>query len=371
MPTKENKAGQQQPYNAENGEFMSNGSSGGESKKEERNFKSFAVPKTNFNANSGYVGYSMSRRAAEAYENDEKPRSQWTKDEIIDAVLNINHDIDKNLIKKFSVNDLRLYFLERTSWHHTGKFYNKTDFYSIDEDKAKEWSNDQIKTHFENQKKARAEKIALKDKIAQKKKEDEILNNYVADISYIEWINRRPYKVDLKGIKVEEKGNWIIFKNGAETIKKKLYNVDVSNYQWTPEQRQIAKKRIDEAYQQSKKERKSWDLNDISGSGFESEKEKKDILNFIEEAYKKDITKPGIETIISKKFKLGDKFNNSLTHDTEYRTIGNKTLRRRQYYIPDCVSNKGDKRIIQDWNTQKYHMEVFNGKEWEKVNNED
>lgn len=29
--------------------------------------------------NSGYIGYSMSRRAAEAYEDGEMPKSKWTK----------------------------------------------------------------------------------------------------------------------------------------------------------------------------------------------------------------------------------------------------------------------------------------------------
>ena len=32
-----------------------------------------------FNMNSGYHGFSMSNRAIEAYNNDEKPFSKWTK----------------------------------------------------------------------------------------------------------------------------------------------------------------------------------------------------------------------------------------------------------------------------------------------------
>lgn len=36
--------------------------------------------------NSGYIGYSMSRRAAEAHENGEMPRSKWTKKTMAAAI---------------------------------------------------------------------------------------------------------------------------------------------------------------------------------------------------------------------------------------------------------------------------------------------
>ena len=38
------------------------------------------------NMNSGYNGYSMSKRATEAYYNGEKPLSKWTKADIRSAV---------------------------------------------------------------------------------------------------------------------------------------------------------------------------------------------------------------------------------------------------------------------------------------------
>ena len=63
------------------------------------------------NASSGYVGWSMSRRAAAACEDGEMPKSKWTKkDELFHT------------------------FLYNSSWHHTSKFFNETDFYAIDED---------------------------------------------------------------------------------------------------------------------------------------------------------------------------------------------------------------------------------------------
>ena len=35
---------------------------------------------------AGYHGWSMSNNAILAYENDEKPLSSWTKDDILDAI---------------------------------------------------------------------------------------------------------------------------------------------------------------------------------------------------------------------------------------------------------------------------------------------
>lgn len=36
--------------------------------------------------NRGYIGYSMSVRAAEAYQSGEKPLSKWSKSDILAAV---------------------------------------------------------------------------------------------------------------------------------------------------------------------------------------------------------------------------------------------------------------------------------------------
>lgn len=87
--------------------------------------------------NSGYIGYSMSRRAAEAYEDGEKPRSKWTKKAMIAAIKDACDDLDlayDPAIEKMKNDELFHTFLYNSSWHHTGKFFNETDFYAIDED---------------------------------------------------------------------------------------------------------------------------------------------------------------------------------------------------------------------------------------------
>lgn len=89
------------------------------------------------NASSGYIGWSMSRRALEAYENGEMPKSKWTKKAMVTAIKDACDDLDlvyDPAIEKMKKDDLFHTFLYNSSWHHTGKFFNETDFYAIDED---------------------------------------------------------------------------------------------------------------------------------------------------------------------------------------------------------------------------------------------
>lgn len=69
--------------------------------------------------NSGYIGYSMSRRAAEAREEGRFPKTDFKKEYgVTDKSLSA-------LVKAGIVSD--------KEWHHTSKYGNKTTFYSWDE----------------------------------------------------------------------------------------------------------------------------------------------------------------------------------------------------------------------------------------------
>lgn len=90
---------------------------------------------------AGYNGYSMSNNAREAYSNGEMPKSKWNKTNIIDMLeteLDENAEEKIELLKELDGTSLKDYCLERTSWHHTSKYYNETDFYSINVDKIEE-----------------------------------------------------------------------------------------------------------------------------------------------------------------------------------------------------------------------------------------
>ncbi|WP_434474946.1 hypothetical protein [Thomasclavelia ramosa] len=88
--------------------------------------------------NSGYIGYSMSRRAAEAYEDGEMPKSKWTKKAMVAAIQSycdkFDMLFDPDLLKGMHKDEVFERFFYESSWHHTSKFFNETDFYKLDED---------------------------------------------------------------------------------------------------------------------------------------------------------------------------------------------------------------------------------------------
>lgn len=85
------------------------------------------------NYNSGYSGYSMSKRAVKAYSDGEKPISKFSKSEILD---NVSENYPKKVYdhaKTLSKEQLVNLFLKRSSWHHTSSRMNKTIFYSFND----------------------------------------------------------------------------------------------------------------------------------------------------------------------------------------------------------------------------------------------
>ena len=83
---------------------------------------------------SGYHNYSMSNNAVLAYENGEKPLSKWTKAAIIEALEDSEAPAEFIVaVKKQPVAAVKTVLLYCSSWHHTSKQYNKTDFYSVED----------------------------------------------------------------------------------------------------------------------------------------------------------------------------------------------------------------------------------------------
>lgn len=139
---------------------------------------------------AGYNGYSMSNNAVAAYADGEMPLSKWTKTAILDAIFE-NCEIaeeKENLLRKMTAKELKDAFLKLSSWHHTSKFYNCTNFYNLDFEVIEEISIKEIKNIISNrQKKARrsaeeieAEKAAKAARKAEKeaKAEKERLFKY-------------------------------------------------------------------------------------------------------------------------------------------------------------------------------------------------
>ena len=78
---------------------------------------------------AGYFGKSMSNNAIRAYGNGEMPKSKWKKGDILQEIKQFYSDEEYKIIKSFSLETLTYWFLQHSSWHHTGKFYRRTNFY--------------------------------------------------------------------------------------------------------------------------------------------------------------------------------------------------------------------------------------------------
>lgn len=76
---------------------------------------------------AGYADdWSMSNNAIDAYDRGLRPRSKWTKADILDA---LPADARAYLqLDEYPLEFLREYFLVAEEWHHTSKHYNRTDF---------------------------------------------------------------------------------------------------------------------------------------------------------------------------------------------------------------------------------------------------
>lgn len=80
----------------------------------------------------GYSGYSQSNSAIASKEQGSMPMSNWTKEDIL-SYLEDNEQLKPyiGIFKKMPLKKLKDTALRYDGWHHTGKFYNQTDFYSI------------------------------------------------------------------------------------------------------------------------------------------------------------------------------------------------------------------------------------------------
>lgn len=103
--------------------------------------------------NKGYHGYSMSKRAASAYINGEKPLSRWTKKAIIDAISEWEETNSRLMtvdVNKMTRDDLIDRYIRYSSWHHTSKMINVTEFYQLSDTiliaDSREMTADEIKS---------------------------------------------------------------------------------------------------------------------------------------------------------------------------------------------------------------------------------
>lgn len=120
----------------------------------------------------------MSVNAAIAYSAGEKPLSKWTKTAILADIESAFSELSKkkmNTIKKMTLAELRENFLIYKAYHHTGKFYNSTNFYQINTDRVENITAEEIKEIISRRKKAvrRPQTIIDAEKVEKAKRKAE------------------------------------------------------------------------------------------------------------------------------------------------------------------------------------------------------
>lgn len=167
---------------------------------------------TDFLNEAGYSGYSMSNNAVSAYESGEMPLNKWTKQAIIDEVRDI--DASKvDLVKQLPLTILKDNLLYCSSWHHTSMYYNKTDFYSIDEIEVERLTQDKVDKWLSQQESKRV------------KQAPDIKRG---DLHYLIWSGARNHpkatEEVLKDVNIETKGQFYIARDdkGNELLRKKI-----------------------------------------------------------------------------------------------------------------------------------------------------
>ena len=165
---------------------------------------------------AGYDGYSMSKNARDAYDRGSKPLSKWNKAEII-ATLKAEDAMEgaekERLIKSLPTPLLKDLTLIVSEWHHTGSYYNKTDFYTVDSDKIADMTVEQIREALKAHKEHQEE---------EKRRKEEEAKGRPVKAHYLEWTGSRNYphasdKIDTGIIR----GNWFYPDHGYG--KKSIY----------------------------------------------------------------------------------------------------------------------------------------------------
>ena len=95
-----------------------------------------------YDVNSGYIGYSRSVRSQEALDQFEIPLSHFNRKLINDFLINLEDDDvsfelsneNRSFLESFSVSNWKYiakHYDLATSWHHTGKYFQETEHYSL------------------------------------------------------------------------------------------------------------------------------------------------------------------------------------------------------------------------------------------------
>lgn len=168
-----------------------------------------------YNYNKG-----MSNNAVYAYEVGRKPKSRWTKTDIVNEIRQIQStdgglNFDLNILNQVCKDTVKQLFLARTEWHHTGSFYNETDFYEVS-----------IDSSINNKK-------IIDTDTSIKKSYGEVKVKKNARASWMVWDNNRKHPHIIETVVKDGyiEGDWFYYLDGNVTRKKSIYGKNITiNY---------------------------------------------------------------------------------------------------------------------------------------------
>lgn len=154
----------------------------------------------------GYIGHSKSYNAYNAENENKFPAS------IADKKLNVPSGAVKAILPK-------------SEWHHTGSYYNKTDYYDIDLLLAVKNNDETALSYYEPDEIEDAKETYEKLKTYKKPKAES--NKYIADVEWLSWSGTRNHPIatehKVTDVEVEEKGSFYYFNDEyGNKIKKKI-----------------------------------------------------------------------------------------------------------------------------------------------------
>lgn len=148
---------------------------------------------------TGYSGYSMSNNAVESYNAGERPKSKWTKADILSELSQSGIPKEKlAVLKGLPVALLKTLCLRYTGWHHTSSYYNRTEFYMVDPDRVRSMSVRDLSSYSDRPvavAKPPVERTAV----------------------FLEWYGTRSHpKAEERQAKGIVKGNWFYLSDGTK-----------------------------------------------------------------------------------------------------------------------------------------------------------
>jgi hypothetical protein len=148
---------------------------------------------------ASYAG--MSENAVKSYAEGNKPKSRWNKKDLIIAIDNaikenkIQLKVDYDSLIKLPLEALKEAVLGYAGWHHTGRKYNETDFWGVNDYRIGLLTDADI--------------VELKKKYALKReqKKNEVSEKWLCEYRVHTYIDYKPRSVPVQSTGII-KGNW-------------------------------------------------------------------------------------------------------------------------------------------------------------------